>query len=90
MKIKSAYLDFTDFSLTVRFDTTEAVQTAYKQIVETATSINTTSEKNILDAELIHLIKADRFIDAIRRYREVTGQYLKESKDYCQALKDSL
>ncbi len=46
-----------------------------------------------LDNELIKIMRPtsnySHFIDAIKRYREVTGEGLKESKDYCDKLRDA-
>ncbi|MBL8923074.1 MAG: ribosomal protein L7/L12 [Myxococcaceae bacterium] len=49
-----------------------------------------TGELAIDDAELRGHVSAGRLIDAIKRYRELTGLGLKESKDAIEALRDSL
>jgi ribosomal protein L7/L12 len=41
------------------------------------------------DRELREHLRADRLIDAIKRYRELTGLGLKESKDAVEALRDA-
>ncbi len=49
-----------------------------------------TSEMAIVDAELKAHLAGGRMIDAIKRYRELTGLGLKESKDAIEALHDSM
>lgn len=49
-----------------------------------------TGEMAVDDAELRGHVSAGRLIDAIKRYRELTGLGLKESKDAIEALRDSL
>ena len=43
-----------------------------------------------LNAELIRMLKAGLYINAIKFLREQTGYYLKESKQYVDALKIEL
>jgi hypothetical protein len=49
-----------------------------------------TGEMAIDDPELRGHVSAGRLIEAIKRYRELTGLGLKESKDAIEALRDSL
>ncbi len=49
-----------------------------------------TSEMAIDDAELRRHLSGGRLIDAIKRYRELTGLGLKESKDAIESLRDSM
>lgn len=49
-----------------------------------------TSEMAIDDPELKAHLSAGRLIDAIKRYRELTGLGLKESKDAIEALRNSM
>lgn len=49
-----------------------------------------TSEMAIDDAELRRHLAGGRLIDAIKRYRELTGLGLKESKDAIESLRDSM
>jgi ribosomal protein L7/L12 len=49
-----------------------------------------TSELAIDDAELRRHLAGGRLIDAIKRYRELTGLGLKESKDAIESLRDSM
>lgn len=54
------------------------------------TSRRITSEMAIDDAELRRHLAGGRLIDAIKRYRELTGLGLKESKDAIESLRDSM
>jgi len=49
-----------------------------------------TSEMAIDDGELRRYLAGGRLIDAIKRYRELTGLGLKESKDAIESLRDSM
>lgn len=49
-----------------------------------------TSEMAVDDAELRGHVTGGRIIEAIKRYRELTGLGLKESKDAIESLRDSL
>lgn len=49
-----------------------------------------TSEMAVDDAELRGHVTGGRLIEAIKRYRELTGLGLKESKDAIESLRDSL
>ncbi|MBL8933136.1 MAG: ribosomal protein L7/L12 [Archangium sp.] len=49
-----------------------------------------TSEMAVDDAELRGHLTSGRLIEAIKRYRELTGLGLKESKDAIESLRDSL
>jgi ribosomal protein L7/L12 len=49
-----------------------------------------TSEMAIDDAELRRHLSGGRLIEAIKRYRELTGLGLKESKDAIESLRDSM
>lgn len=49
-----------------------------------------TAELAIDDAELRRHLSSGRLIDAIKRYRELTGLGLKESKDAIESLRDSM
>ncbi|MDP1918544.1 MAG: ribosomal protein L7/L12, partial [Myxococcales bacterium] len=49
-----------------------------------------TCEMAIDDAELRRHLAGGRLIDAIKRYRELTGLGLKESKDAIESLRDSM
>ncbi|MBM4784177.1 MAG: hypothetical protein GQE15_41435 [Archangiaceae bacterium] len=49
-----------------------------------------TSEMAVDDAELRGHVTSGRLIEAIKRYRELTGLGLKESKDAIESLRDSL
>jgi len=41
-------------------------------------------------SELVSLIKEDRFIQAIKIYREYTGLGLREAKDFCDNLREQV
>lgn len=43
-----------------------------------------------IDQEIIELLKSGKTIKAVKRYRELTGQGLKESKDYVDSLVENI
>jgi ribosomal protein L7/L12 len=61
-----------------------------KVIWETSPQTGPAHEAAIADPELRALLEQKQLIGAIRRYRELTGTGLKESKDAIDALQRSL
>lgn len=61
-----------------------------KVIWEAAPQTGAAHEAAIADPQLLALLQQKQLIGAIRRYRELTGVGLKESKDAVEALQRSL
>lgn len=65
-------------------------RTNTKVIWEVAPLTGPTHDAAIADSQLLALLQQKQLISAIKRYRELTGAGLKESKDAVDALQRSL
>jgi len=70
-------------TLTKKFKTTEEAMTILLEI-EKATGASSLSK---MEVELLAILKGSGLLQAVKHYKDATGQGLRESKDYCDELK---
>jgi len=83
MKIIYAEMNYADNTLTLRFDTREAVSKAFSLI----SAEETRETKEEFDRRLLAKIRGGYIIDAIKMHREATGSYLVDAKKYVDQLR---
>lgn len=62
----------------------------HPKVVSKAYSVVTGDFKVRVQQECEALIKAEKFIQAIKRYRELTGTGLSEAKKECERIRDNM
>jgi ribosomal protein L7/L12 len=86
MKIARVEIDYQEATLKIQFFNQADVDIAFKRLTEE----NAADVKRELDNRLIDIIRRGDFIQAIKEYRAATGLGLKESKEYCDKLRESV
>lgn len=86
MKIKNLSMNYETSEMVISFEDNTQMQFAYQAVTKQVETI----AKELLDRELRNILRGGNLINAIKLHREKTGSYLKESKDYCEALRDAM
>lgn len=87
MKFKMVQLGYSTNELRIEFESQDDMLFAWDLLKQQG---GPDQKKKNMDDEIVRLIRADRFIEAIRYHRFETGSYLVESKRYCDAIRDTL
>jgi len=85
MKIQSMQVDFSTLTMEVRFESATDMRTVADRILNDG---NVTNEE--MDRQIKLLCRGNQFIEAIRYHRGITNLSLKESKDYCEKIRDGV
>jgi len=73
-------------TINMKFNTTEEATTALLALEQ----VNHSPSISQLESELLVIIKNQGFIPAVKYYKELSGNPLKESKEFCDEVKAKL